>query len=305
MMNHLRLAPLDTSGAHRLDIHCIQPPVAVMHEPPFGSLTQTASSIPSSPSARCARGPYTSTVRNALPNRVMSISQLIEMSPMSNACTSNSISSTETRPHSPSVGSSSVTGSLAPSVPAHAYPTKSSSPDLSHVKGPIRRRRKGKGAESRTTRYSCSYPGCTKMSSEASNLRAHMRLHTGERPYVCLRPACGKSFRWKSSLTYHEKAVHANVRPHVCIACEKRFVEKRKLQLHREWCPAERRRREREACAVQNAEGHSVVGSPPLYTSHPSVEAEVILKYIFHDGNLVLKPLYLPKSPPSCPRYLF
>jgi hypothetical protein len=64
-----------------------------------------------------------------------------------------------------------------------------------------------------------------------------MRTHTGETPYAC---KCGKRFRWKSSLSYHQKAVHSTLRPHKCRFCAKSFIEARKLQLHLDWCPAAR-----------------------------------------------------------------
>lgn len=100
------------------------------------------------------------------------------------------------------------------------------------------RRKRSRTAGGPRDVFRCPFPNCDKVSSENSNLKAHMRLHTGERPYECQHPGCGKRFRWKSSLTYHEKALHSNLRPYVCDSCEKRFVEKRKLQLHRDWCPA-------------------------------------------------------------------
>lgn len=88
--------------------------------------------------------------------------------------------------------------------------------------------------------YTCPFQSCNRISSEHSNMKAHMRLHTGERPYVCRVASCRKSFRWKSSLTYHERALHSNARPYQCVPCRKSFVEKRKLRLHHQLCPAVR-----------------------------------------------------------------
>lgn len=85
--------------------------------------------------------------------------------------------------------------------------------------------------------YICPFPNCDRISSEHSNMKAHLRLHTGERPYVCRVSSCLKSFRWKSSLTYHERALHSNTRPYQCSGCRKSFVERRKLRLHLQLCP--------------------------------------------------------------------
>ena len=128
-----------------------------------------------------------------------------------------------TRPTPPPLPPTSITTSPPP--PLFSTP-------LQKINKPRRKR-----ARNSRDVFQCPYPNCHKTTSEHSNLKAHMRLHTGETPYVCNRPNCGKRFRWKSSLTYHEKALHSNLRPFACHACNKRFVEKRKLQLHLDWCP--------------------------------------------------------------------
>lgn len=145
-------------------------------------------------------------------------------------------------------------------VPESSIMTSPSSTVSAPVLGSMksgRKRTRGRG-ETREL-FKCPYANCNKVSAEASNIKAHCRTHTGEKPYVCQKDACGKRFRWKSSLSYHQKAVHSNLRPYACQSCDKRFLESRKLQLHLDWCPAMRQQQER--MAIESGTGASASGS--------------------------------------------
>lgn len=90
---------------------------------------------------------------------------------------------------------------------------------------------KGRWGPPGRKRHVCHIPECGRMFRKTSLLRAHVRLHTGERPFVCNWGFCTKRFTRSDELQRHART-HTGDKRFECPHCQKRFTRSDHVSKH-------------------------------------------------------------------------
>ncbi|XP_018330469.1 gastrula zinc finger protein XlCGF57.1 [Agrilus planipennis] len=76
-------------------------------------------------------------------------------------------------------------------------------------------------------KHICDY--CRSEFADATTLDAHIKQHTGDRPFLCT--ICGKNFPQRFNLDLHLRT-HTGEKPFICEICQNGYVSKNSLKIH-------------------------------------------------------------------------